>query len=232
MPSLHHETGQHETGEPETGKRDMAAASLGERFQSIRTRVQMAFDAMSDATVAAPRMDRNLAPRLRAPLGRLMAAGQVRDTFDQRMAHVEGAFRRAAVLEEAERAAVFHVTAMQLVELSRLIEKTAGEAGAAFHGLGELAETPSDDVGSREPAPQNTALAALARAGLRAAADLSAASEILAIEAEGHAALVERSVPAAQIAAADLGWMLALYTMDAERRVHRMAIAQAAGGQG
>ncbi len=201
-------------------------AAMATRLGPIKARVRTAFDTMSETTTTVPRMERALATRLRAPLGKLISAGQLRDTFDQRIAHLEEASARVDRAEPEVRAATFHVVSLQLVALSRLLEETAQIAAAAFRSVLDQGEQPPEDL-AEEIAGK---LRDLGHRGLAAAAALSAAAEILGSEADGHAARVERTIPGDRLAAADLDWMLALYTMDDERRVHRTAIAQAAAG--
>ena len=203
-------------GQPQAASTETAMAG---RLEPISDRVRAAFDIMADATVTVPRMHPAMAGRFRAPLGKLVSIGQNRDAFDQRIAHVEAAAARAEVAAEDVRAAIFAVTAMQIVEISCLLEQTAMVAGAAFAALLE------GSAGAGEgDADLAATLAAIGHRGMQAAADLSGAVEVLNAEAAGHAALVSRAVTPEAIRAVDLGWMLALYTMEDERRIHRAAI--------
>lgn len=194
-------------------------------FESLTRRTRGAFETLAEATHSLPRIDGGLAARLRRPIGRLVACAQHRDVFDQRIAHIGAAVERWPVLSADERAAAATVIALQLVDLSALLERAAGEAGAAFRAVLEEAERA--EAGHAERAGP---VGEVGRRGLRAAADLSAASDVVAAEAHAQAALVDPAIDAAAIRAADLGWMMALYTMDDERRVHRMAIARAGAG--
>ncbi len=203
------------------------ARQWAEPFDALTARVRGAFETMADATRSLPRIDRGIAQQHRLPIARLIGCAQHHDAFDQRMSHIGEARGRCPVLADGERAAAETVIALQLVDLSTLLERAASDAGAAFRAILEAVETAEVDGGDAGQTAR--AVSEVGRQGLRAAADLSAASDVMATEAHAHAAMVDRSVEPEVLRGADLGWMLALYTMDDERRVHRMAIAQACG---
>ncbi len=199
-------------------------ATMTARLRPAKVKVQAAFDTMAEATATLPRRVPGLVARLRGPLGKLVTVGQQRDAFDQRLSHLEAAADRAEGREAAERAAARLVIAQQLVEVAALVEATAKTASAAYGALADLAER-ADGL-----APDVTReILAVARRGLEAATRLQAAAELMAIEADGQAAGVDRGVPASAIAAADLGWVQELYTMEEERRAHRAALAAIGG---
>ena len=106
--------------------------------------------------------------------------------------------------------------------MSSLVERAGAEADAAFRALLDLAEqgtVATPDIRER--------LRILASQGIEAVGDLAVAAEGLEAEAAGHAARAGRGAPVAAVG--ELGWMMALYTMEDERRVHRAAIASAGG---
>lgn len=198
---------------------------MARRLEPIKARVRAAFELMAEATMTVPRMHPALARRLRGPIGRLVAAGQGRDSFDQRIAHLEAASDRIEDAEPATCAAVNHVIAQQLVEISCLLERTSATAVAAFRSLLDAAE----GIDGEPLAPDLAGLlAALGHRGHAAATDLAAAVEVLNAEAAGHARRSMRGLAPDTIRALDLDWLVALYTMDEERRVHRAAIELAA----
>lgn len=204
-----------------------AAGAMTQRLDPIKERVRAAFDTLSEATRTVPRMHAELARKLRAPLGKLVSAGQGRDAFDQRVAHIETAVAEAAGLEAPARALAYHVSAQHLVELAGLLEETAKTASRAFRQIMDAADGRAAEAEAGLERELLSMLSGIGRKGLHAATDLSAASEVLGAEAEAYAARTQRRLSQAEVEAADLGWMFALYTMDEERRVHRQAIAQA-----
>ncbi|MGF1445060.1 MAG: hypothetical protein ACFBRM_02535 [Pikeienuella sp.] len=199
-----------------------APAPMAERLAPVKARVHEAFDTLSETTTTVPRLVPTLVGRMRGPLGQLVTAGQHRDTFDQRMEHLETATERLEGCSAAERAAALAVVAEQLVALSILLEESAGQAGRAFHaicGIAAGAESLSEDAQAH--------LSKIARRGSQATVRLQSAAELLSIEADGQAARIGSEVTGAAMAEADLSWLLALYTMDEERQIHRRAIARA-----
>jgi len=201
--------------------------SMADRLGSAKRRVRAAFDTMAEATTTVPRMHAEVARRLRAPLGRLVAAGQGRDAFDQRIAHLEAAIEGAQGCQETVRMAVRHLCAMHLVEIASELEKTAETAGGAYRAILDLAQrATSPEADFDLPREIASTLAVLGRQGLSAAADLTAAAEIMGAEADGQRQSAGRE-RIEGLGADALDWVSALYTMDDERRTHRMALAQA-----
>ncbi|MEM9145391.1 MAG: hypothetical protein AAGC57_04270 [Pseudomonadota bacterium] len=192
-------------------------------LEPIKERVRGALDWASETTRALPRIDPAIARKMRSQIGRLLTAAQVRDNFDQRISHVEAALERSMTLSPAERGAVETVIARQLVEISEVLGKTSTELAAAFRAISDLAASTDLAVDPSSLEEVST----LAANGLGAAKDLASAGEVLGAEAAGHFGMIDSSLAPQEIQEANLDWMFELYTMDEERNVHRLAIAQA-----
>ncbi|GMG83742.1 hypothetical protein LNKW23_29550 [Paralimibaculum aggregatum] len=203
-----------------------ATGATRQRLGPITERVRAAFELMSQAILTIPRSHPEMALSMRGPLGRLVAAGQNRDTFDQRITHIEAAMEAACARPADQRVAAFHVVAQQLVELARLLEQTSAIAAKAFGEVLAAVDRRNAVALSGLERERREMLGEIGRKGLHAATDLAAAGEVLGAEAEGVFAGVDRNLSRGAIEGADLAWMMALYTMEDERRVHRQAIAR------
>ncbi|MGF1502233.1 MAG: hypothetical protein ACFBSD_10490 [Paracoccaceae bacterium] len=195
-------------------------------LEPVKARVRQALDTMIGATQAVRHHAPALSARLRGPLGRLVGAGQVRDAFDQRISHIETAIDRAGTLGGVEAAAALTVVGAQLLEIVALLEKTAETAAAAFVQIDAAATEKVELLGCEA----SHRIGEIVRDGQRAAAALNSLGERLAAEAAAHSALVDRGIPTDAMTNVDLSWMMALYTMDEERRVHLRALARSIGG--
>ncbi|MEL6216902.1 MAG: hypothetical protein AAFR79_00310 [Pseudomonadota bacterium] len=198
-------------------------ASFSE-IQPINARVRGALTTVSDTTRALPRIDAAFARLVRPHVGQLMAAIQLHDSFDQRMSHFEAAAVEAEGLGSVDTAAVETVIAHQLSELATLLETTARGLSKAYNAIAEKAQT-SGPEGA--PVPAAKEIGDLAKDGLAAATELGAAAEELSTEAAGFSGRVA-GTSGEEIREANLDWMFALYTMDEERSIHKLALAQAA----
>lgn len=191
---------------------------------AVTARVHAALDAIAAAAAAAPRPDGPAGATLRRPLGRIVGLAQVRDIYDQRLSHVHEAEARAATLDPAARSAVARVAARLLGDLTAILEGAGGTASDSFLAMADIAADCDAGTGA--------ALARVARDGGRAADSLMDAAAGLAEAADRRGARVDPAIGPDRIAAVDLGWMTALYTMEEERRSHRTALAMAGVGPG
>ncbi|MDT8343000.1 MAG: hypothetical protein RQ752_01095 [Thermohalobaculum sp.] len=152
------------------------------------------------------------AARLGRPLGHLAVALQAADSTDQRLAHLEAAAARRAGLDDLARHAANRVIARQTAALAEAVTATATALTREIDAIERLAADGPDGGLADCLAALRVDVAGLARAagGLGALAwELDAAPGA--------------QTPAAVLATVDLGWMQALYTMDAEREVHARA---------
>ncbi|MCL5776515.1 hypothetical protein M1105_05875 [Limibaculum sp. FT325] len=193
---------------PDHAPSPMAAA---EALGTLRARLAACFTAMLETSATLRATLGRSSPRLAAPVGRLAVALQAADASDQRLAHVEAMALRHDALEGADGLAVARIMARQLASLG---ETLAGVVNQIEAELVPISNAVGDGAG------------AVSVAGMRLDAALLSglAREIDAFGRQvdpGHAGgmIVEAA------SRADLGWLTALYTMDAEREVHARALA-------
>lgn len=201
------------------------AGSLRPPLATIRD----GFDTIQSATMTLSRlMGRVAEPGSAAaePLSRLRAwvmseraglvgAMQARDSLDQRIAHIESILTRLPMLDPDARAWAECVTAGQLRGIAGLLTESGAAAERAF----AAAQTHLTAAGPDHAPDGAMTIATQGRAAvaviLGAAADLGVVADRIdqSVMPEG---------------AADLAWISALYTMDAERDIHAK-VARAIG---